>query len=164
MPSIESPSVKLCNPECGTSAWTLGMTVICLIVIITKLVSWHFSVAFMSGTPECFSKGVWSVSGKGENKESLTCRALDIPGEGKWGVPDVPVQLKWGVWTFPQDEGFKQQSGVGPSTRRGACTPQGLDSQAQRMITNFMTQAGWISSFTWPSVNYGTWVLQSHPL
>ncbi|XP_063844405.1 transcriptional adapter 2-beta-like isoform X4 [Scylla paramamosain] len=47
-----------------------------------------------------------------------------------------------------KDEGDKQQSGVGPSTRRGACTPQGLDSQAQRMITNFMTQAGWISSFT----------------
>ncbi|KAK3874696.1 hypothetical protein Pcinc_020382 [Petrolisthes cinctipes] len=47
-----------------------------------------------------------------------------------------------------KDEGDKQQAGVGPSTRRGVCTPQGLDSHAQRMITTFMTQAGWISSFT----------------
>ncbi|KAK8735527.1 hypothetical protein OTU49_005430 [Cherax quadricarinatus] len=47
-----------------------------------------------------------------------------------------------------KDEGDKQQAGVGPATRRGVCCPQGLDSHSQRMITTFMTQAGWISSFT----------------
>lgn len=47
-----------------------------------------------------------------------------------------------------QDEGDKRQAGVGSTTRGGVCTPQGLDSHSQRMITTFMTQAGWISSFT----------------
>lgn len=47
-----------------------------------------------------------------------------------------------------KDEGDKRQAGVGSTTRGGVCTPQGLDSHSQRMITTFMTQAGWISSFT----------------
>lgn len=44
-----------------------------------------------------------------------------------------------------KDEGDKQQAGVSPATRGGVCCPQGLDSHTQRLITTFMTQAGWIS-------------------